>query len=135
MPSAADIHQGLEAACEEAQRQEEEMLQEVAEAEEVEQLAEEERRHCEEEERQRAEEERRRAEEKAEEERKQVEVEWEEAKQLRDSLESFEKGLWTMSAEETAKITVEWAWKVWLGEGSSEQGLCWHCWSWKTACI
>ena len=69
-------------------------------------------------------------EEKAEEEQRQVEVEREEAKWLWDSLELFEKGLQAMSAEETAEITVELvgqAWKVQLGEGSSEQGPCWHC--------
>ena len=44
MPSTAEICQWLEAAREEARRQEEEMLQEVAEAEEVERLAEEERK-------------------------------------------------------------------------------------------
>ena len=140
MLSTAEIRQWLEAAREEAWKQEEAMLWEVAEAEEAEQQAEEERKQWEEEERQRAEEERwraeekRRAEEKAEEEWKWVEAEWEEAQQLRDNLESFEKGLGAMSAEETAELA-ERAWKVRLGEGSSEQGLCWHCRSWKTACI
>ena len=107
------------------------MLREVVEAEE-------ERKRQEEEERQRAEEERRRAEEEAEKERKRVEAEQEEAQRLRDTLESFEKGLWAMSAEETAEITAKLAErvrKVQLGEGSSEQGPCWHCWSWKTVCI
>ena len=77
-------------------------------------------------------------EEKAEEERRWVEVEQEEVQWLRDSLESFEKGFQAMSAEETAEITVELverAWKVRLGEGSSEQGLCWHCQSWKMVCV
>ena len=84
------------------------------------------------------EEERWRAEEKAEEERRWVEAEREEAQQLQDSLELFEKGLQAMSAEEMAKIMVELAeqaWKVRLGEGSSELGQCWHCWSWKMACV
>ena len=121
------------------------MLREVAEVEEVERWVEEERKRQEEEERRKAEEERRkveeerwRAEEEAEKERKWVEAEREEAQRLRDNLESFEKGLWAMSAEETAEVTAElaeWARKVWLGEGSSEQGPCWHCWSWKMACI
>ena len=72
-------------------------------------------------------EEKRRVEEKAEEERKWVEVEWEEVQWLWDSLELFEKGLWVMLAEEMAEIMVElaeWARKVQLGEGSSEQGPC-----------
>ena len=60
-----------------------------------------------EEEKQRVEEEKWRVEEKAEEEQRQVEAEWEEAKRLRDSLESFEKGLQVMSAE-----LAEWAQKV-----------------------
>ena len=67
-----------------------------------------------------------------------MEVEREEAQQLRDNLELFEKGLQAMSTEETAEITAELAErarKVQLGEGSSEQGLCWHCQSRKTACI
>ena len=59
-----------------------------------------------------------------------MEAEREEAQWLRDSLESFEKGLRAMSAEEMAEITAklaERAWKVRLGEGSLEQGLCRHC--------
>ena len=120
------------------------MLQEVVEAEEAKQRAEEERKQREEEERQKAEEEKqraeekRRAEEKAEEDQRQVEAEREEAQWLQDNLESFEKGLWAMSVEETAEITVElveWVRKVWLGEGSLELGPCWHCWSRKTACV
>ena len=77
-------------------------------------------------------------EEKAEEEWRWVEAEQEEAQWLQDSLELFEKGLQAMSVEEMAEIMVELAeqaWKVWLGEGSSEQGPCWHCWSQKTVCI
>ena len=113
------------------------MLWEVAEAEEAERPVEEERKRREEEERQRVEEEKRRAEEKAEEQRW-VEVEQEEVQWLWDNLELFEKGLRAMSAEEMAEITAElaeWAWKVRLGEGSSEQGPCWHCRSRKMACI
>ena len=67
-----------------------------------------------------------------------MEVEREEAQRLRDNLESFEKGLRAMSAEETAEVMAELAErarKVWLGEGSSEQGPCWHCRSRKTACV
>ena len=41
MPSAAEIRQWLKAACEEARRQEVEMLREVVEAEEAERRAEE----------------------------------------------------------------------------------------------
>ena len=77
-------------------------------------------------------------EEEAEEEQKRVEAEWEEAQWLRDNLESFEKGLRAMLVEETAEIMAELAeqaWKVRLGEGSSEQGPCWHCRSWKMACV
>ena len=121
------------------------MLWEVAEAEEAERRAEEERKRWEEKERQRVEEEERwraeekwRAEEEVEEERKQVEAEQEEAQQLRDNLGSFKKGLRAMSAEEMAEIMAklaEWAWKVRLGEGLSEQGPCWHCWSRKMVCI
>ena len=105
------------------------MLWEVVEAEEAEQCVEE-RRCCEEEERQRVEEERWRAEEKVEEERRRVEAEQEEVKWLQDNLESFKKGLWALLAEEMAEIMAEpaeQAWKVWLGEGSSGQGPCWHC--------
>ena len=107
------------------------MLWEVAEAEE-------ERKRQEEEERQKVEEERRRVEEEAEKERKRVEVEREEAQRLRDNLESFEKGLRAMLVEETAEVMAELAErarKVRLGEGSSEQGPCWHCRSRKMACI
>ena len=127
MPSTAEIRQRLEAAHEEARKQEEAMLWEVAEAEEAERWAEEERKQREEEERQRVEEERWRAEEKAEEKRKWVEAEREEAQRLQDNLELFEKGLQAMSAEETAKIMaelVEWAWTGRCREGSSEQGPC-----------
>ena len=114
------------------------MLWEVAEAEEERKRQEEEERRKAEEERRKAEEERRKAEEEAEKERKRVEAEREEAQRLRDNLESFEKGLRAMSAEETTEVTaklVERAQKVRLGEGSSEQGPCWHCWSRKTACV
>ena len=63
-----------------------------------------------------------------------MEAEREEAQWLQDNLESFEKGLQAMLAEETAELA-ERARKVRLGEGSLEQGLCWHCQSRKMVCI